>query len=53
MEAEGSTVILNVCTYNARTLRTEDNLDRLIIEVEQIRWDITGLCETYRKGEGL
>ena len=27
--------------------------DRLIDEVEQIKWDIIGLCETYRKGEGL
>ena len=51
--SRGSTVSLNVCTYNARTLRTEDNLDRLIDEVEQIRWDIIGLCETHRKGEGL
>ena len=42
-----------VCTYNVRTLRTEDDLDRLIDEVEQIKWDIIGFCETYRKGEGL
>ena len=28
-------------------------LDRLIDEVEQIKWDIIGLCETYRKGERL
>ena len=42
-----------MCTYNVRTLRTEDDLDRLIDEVEQIKWDIVGLCETYRKGEGL
>ena len=54
--ADGSrerTAILNVCTYNVRTLRTEDDLDRLIDEDEQIQWDIIGLCETYRKGEGL
>ena len=49
----GSIAILNVCTYNVRTLRTEDDLDRLIDEVEQIKWDIIGLCDTYRKGEGL
>ena len=42
-----------MCTYNVRTLRTEDDLDRLIDEAEQIKWDIIGLCETYRKGEGL
>ena len=42
-----------VCTYNVRTLRTEDDLDRLIDEVDQIKWDVTGLCETYGKGERL
>ena len=39
----GSTTNLNVCTYNVRTLRTEDDLDRLIDEVEQIKWEIIGL----------
>ena len=42
--SRGSTAILNVCTYNVRTLRTEDDLDRLIDEVEQIKWDVIGLC---------
>ena len=51
--SRGSTAILNVCTYTARTLRTEDDLDRLIDEVEQIKWQIIGLCEKYRNGEGL
>ena len=51
--SRGSTATLNVCTYNLRILRTEDGLDRLIDEIEQIRKDILGLCETYRKGEGL
>ena len=41
-----STPVLNVCTYNIRTLRTEDDLDKLIDEVGQIKWDVTGLCET-------
>ena len=50
--SKGSTAILNVCTYNARTLRTGDDRDGLIDEVEQIQWDITGLCETYRKVGG-
>ena len=51
--SRGSTAILNVCTYNVRNLRTEDDIDRLIDEVEQSKWDIIGLFETYRKGEGL
>ena len=42
-----------MCTYNVRTLRTEDDVDRLIDEVELIKRDIIGLCETYRKGEAL
>ena len=51
--SRGSTAILNVFTYNVRTLQTEDDLDILIEEDDQIKWDITGLCESYRKGEGL
>ena len=41
-----------MCTYNDRTLRTEDDLDRQIDEADQIEWDITGLYETYKKGRG-
>ena len=51
--SRGSTAIINICIYNVRTLRAEDNLDRLLDKVVQIKWDIIGLCETYRKGEGL
>ena len=51
--SRGTTAILNVCTYNVRTLRTEDDLDRLIDEADQIYLDIIGLYETYRNGEGL
>ena len=39
--------------YSIRTLCTENNLDWLIDKVDQIQWRVTGLCETYRKGEGL
>ena len=49
----GSTAILNVCAYNVRTLRTEDDLDRFIDELERIKLDIIVLCETYRRREGL
>ena len=51
--SRGSTAILNVCTYNVRTLRTKDDLDRLTDEVEHIKWDIIGLYETYKNWEGL
>ena len=42
-----------MCTYNVRTLRTQNDLDRLTDEVEQIKCDIIGLSETDRKGEAL
>ena len=32
-----STAILNVCTYNVRTLRTADDLDRLLDEADQVK----------------
>ena len=32
--SRGSTALLNVCTYNVRTVRTDDDHDRLIEEVE-------------------
>ena len=44
---------LNICTYNTRTLRTQDDLERLLEEIEDFNWDIIGLCETKRHGEGL
>ena len=48
--SRGSTAILNVCTYNVRTLRTEDDPDRLTDSVDQIKWDIVGLCELTERG---
>ncbi|KAL1446846.1 hypothetical protein WDU94_003496 [Cyamophila willieti] len=43
--------IFNICTYNNRTLRSEEKLIELEKELEQIKWSIVGLCETRRKGE--
>ena len=51
--SRGSTAILTVSTYKVRTMQTEDDLDRRIYQVEQIKWDIIGVCETYKKGKGL
>ena len=48
-----STAILYVCIYNVRTFQREDDLHRLTDEVDQIKWNVTSLCETYRNGEGL
>jgi len=44
---------LYICTYNTRTLREDDDLDRLQEEIKSLKWDIIGLTETKRKGEGL
>ena len=53
MEAGDALPFLNVCTYSVSTLRTEDDLDRLIDEGGQTKWDVMDLCETYRKRERL
>ena len=39
--------------YNTRTLRTEESLESLLDEVKEIKWDIIGLWETKREGEGI
>ena len=44
---------LNICTYNVRTLRTEESLESLLDELEGFKWDVIGLAETKRRGEGL
>eukprot|EP00057_Strongylocentrotus_purpuratus_P009229 XP_011663703.1 PREDICTED: uncharacterized protein LOC105438068 [Strongylocentrotus purpuratus] len=44
---------LNICTYNVRTLRTEESLESLLDELEGFKWDVIGLAETKRQGEGL
>lgn len=44
---------LHICTYNTRTLRTDDSLQHLIDELDDFKWDIIGLAETRREGDGL
>ena len=44
---------LNIGTLNVRTLRDEGKLEELILELENIKWNIIGLCEIRRKDEGL
>ena len=44
--------MLNICTHNVRTLRTENDLYRSFESLEGFHWDMIGLCETKRKGEG-
>ena len=44
---------LNICTYNTRTLRTEVMLEALLDELHEFKWDIIGLAETKRVGQGI
>ena len=44
---------LFICTYNTRTIRTEESLQHLLDELEEFKWDIIGLAETRREGEGF
>ena len=43
---------LNICTYNVRTL-LEDRLVELMLQVDNMNWDIIGVCETRMKRENL
>ena len=44
---------LNICTYNTRTLRTEEVLETLLDELTDFKWDVIGLAETKREGQGI
>ena len=44
---------IHVCTYNTRTLRTEDDTNRLVEELGNIKRHVEGLCETKRRGKDL
>ena len=43
---------MKVCTYNARSLSTDDRIIELEEELEKIKFDIVGLSEVRQKGEG-
>lgn len=44
---------LNIITYNTRTLLSEENMTELESEIQKIKWDVIGLSEVRRRGEGL
>ena len=44
---------LNIYTYNTRTLRTEEVLETLMDELKEFKWDVIGLAETKREGQGI
>ena len=50
---ERSTATIYVTTYNVRSLAHCDDLKRLQEQLREIEWNIVGISETKRKGEGL
>jgi len=42
---------LLLATYNIRTMRLDDHLKGLEQELQKIKWNILGICETCLKGE--
>ncbi|KAI8522202.1 hypothetical protein Bbelb_019560 [Branchiostoma belcheri] len=43
---------LKVCTYNVQSLSTDDRITDFEDELDNFNFDIIGLCEARRKGEG-
>ena len=39
----------NVCTYYTQTLKTDDDTNRLVEELGNIKWHAVGLCETNKE----
>ncbi len=44
---------MNICTYNTRTLRTEEIIETLLDELTDFNRDVIGLAETKRGGQGI
>lgn len=44
---------LYICTLNTRTLRTSESLHELELAIENLKWDILGISEMRRIGEGI
>ena len=44
---------LNVATYNARSLSTEEKIMEMESELSKIKWDIVGVSEVKQRGESL
>ena len=45
--------VLNIATYNVRTLSEEIHLSNLEAEIKNINWDIIGISEMRRPGEKI
>ncbi|XP_069994135.1 uncharacterized protein [Penaeus vannamei] len=47
----GRPKLMNLCTYNLRTMSTESGLLALLEKLSSIKWDVVGLSEVRRLGE--
>lgn len=43
---------LYVATYNARSTASEGRMEELTYELNKIKWDVLGISETRKRGEG-
>ena len=50
---KSSNTKIHVCTYNTRTLRTDNDTSRFIEELGNTKWHVVGLYETQRRGDAL
>lgn len=44
---------INISTFNTRSLSTDEKLLELETAIESIKWDILGISEMRRLGEGI
>nr|XP_037875874.1 uncharacterized protein LOC119630450 [Bombyx mori] len=44
---------IHIATFNARSLRTPEKLQELELALSDIKWDIIGISEMRRYGEGI
>ena len=42
---------MKICTYNARTLSSDEKIHELQEELDKIKWDVVGISEVRRLGE--
>lgn len=46
-------IVLKIATLNTRTLHLDESFIEMEHELDEIRWDIVGVGEVRRRGEGL
>ena len=52
-KAAGKHATIHLCTYNVRTMKNDEKIESLLEELANFKWDVIGLSETKREGQGL